>query len=38
MNDKPSISIIGSGVGGLFAGALLAKHGFKVNLFEARPQ
>ena len=32
MNDKPSISIIGSGVGGLFAGALLAKHGFKVNL------
>jgi phytoene dehydrogenase-like protein len=38
MNNKPSISIIGSGVGGLFAGALLAKHGFKVNVFEARPQ
>lgn len=38
MNNKPSVSIIGSGVGGLFAGALLAKHGFNVKIFEARPQ
>ena len=29
------INIIGGGIGGLFSGALLAKHGFEVKVFEA---
>ncbi|MCK4798153.1 MAG: NAD(P)/FAD-dependent oxidoreductase, partial [Spirochaetes bacterium] len=36
MNNKPTVNIIGSGIGGLFCGAILAKHGLKVNVFEAR--
>jgi len=31
---KYNITIIGSGIGGLTAGALLTKKGFKVNIFE----
>ncbi len=34
MKDK-SVSIIGSGIGALFTGAILAKHGFKVNVYES---
>ena len=36
MEEKKTINIIGSGIGGLFCGALLSKHGFKVKVFEAR--
>lgn len=36
MSEKISVNIIGSGAGGLFAGAILAKHGFDVNIYEAR--
>jgi all-trans-retinol 13,14-reductase len=36
MMDKLSANIIGGGIGGLYAGALLAKHGFEVNVFEAK--
>ncbi len=36
MDKEISVNIIGSGLGGLFCGAILAKHGFKVNIFEAR--
>jgi all-trans-retinol 13,14-reductase len=36
--EKIKINIIGSGIGGLYAGAILAKHGFEVNVFEARMQ
>lgn len=32
--NKKEIIIIGSGIGGLTAGALLTKNGFKVNIFE----
>ncbi len=35
-NEEKTINIIGSGLGGLFCGALLSKHGFKVKVFEAR--
>jgi len=31
-----SVNIIGSGIGGLFCGAILAKYGLKVNIFEER--
>ena len=33
---KNKINIIGSGIGGLFTGALLAKHGFLINVFEEK--
>lgn len=36
MKEK-TVNIIGSGIGGLMSGALLAKHGFKVTVFEALP-
>lgn len=36
MQNNLSVNIIGSGLGGLISGAILAKHGFKVNVFEAR--
>lgn len=32
------MNIIGSGIAGLFSGALLSKHGFRVNIFEALPR
>jgi len=38
MSEQIKVNIIGSSIGGLLAGALLAKHGFLVNVFEARPQ
>jgi len=34
MTDKDTICIIGAGIGGLTAGALLTKKGFKVKIFE----
>ena len=37
MQKNISVNVIGSGIGGLFSGAVLAKHGFFVNVFEARP-
>jgi len=36
--SKITVNIIGSGIGGLYTGAILAKHGFLVNIFEARIQ
>jgi hypothetical protein len=36
MNSK-RICIIGAGIGGLTAGALLTKHGYKVKIFEKEP-
>ncbi len=36
MSEKVKINIIGSGIGGLFSGAILAKHGFEVHIFESR--
>ena len=33
-NKKSEICIIGAGIGGLTAGALLTKHGYKVTIFE----
>lgn len=35
-NEKIKINVIGSGVGGLFSAAILAKHGFDVHVLEAR--
>ena len=34
---RPSVGILGAGVGGLFTGALLAQRGFQVTLFEQLP-
>ena len=34
MNEKTKICIIGAGIGGLTAGALLTKKGYKVTIFE----
>jgi len=34
MNTKKSVGIIGAGIGGLTAGALLTKEGYKVTIFE----
>ena len=34
---RPSVAILGAGVGGLFTGALLAQRGFQVTLFEQLP-
>ncbi len=34
MVDKKSICIIGAGIGGLTAGALLTKQGHKITIFE----
>ena len=34
INNK-TINIIGGGIGGLYTGAILAKHGFKVSIFES---
>jgi len=34
MNEKTNICIIGAGIGGLTAGALLTKKGYKVTIFE----
>lgn len=35
-SKQTSINIVGSGLGGLFAGAILAKRGLKVTVFESR--
>ncbi|PZR36078.1 FAD-dependent monooxygenase [Caulobacter segnis] len=37
MNPKPSIVIIGGGIGGLSAGVGLARAGYSVDIFEAAP-
>jgi hypothetical protein len=37
MNNKKNICIIGAGIGGLTAGALLTKQGKKVTIFEKEP-
>jgi len=34
---RKSVCIIGTGIGGLTAGALLTKHGYKVKIFEKEP-
>lgn len=34
---KPSIAILGAGVGGLFTGALLAQKGYQVSIYEQLP-
>lgn len=34
---RPSVSILGAGVGGLFTGAILAQKGYQVTLFEQLP-
>lgn len=34
---RPSVGILGAGVGGLFTGALLAKRGYQVTLLEQLP-
>ncbi len=36
--EKIKVNIVGSGIGGLYAGAILSKHNFEVNVFEARTQ
>ena len=36
-SNRTEIAILGAGVGGLFAGALLAKEGYLVTLFEQLP-
>ena len=36
--NKKNICIIGTGVGGLTAGALLTKHGYRVQIFEKEPR
>ena len=36
-NYRPSVGILGAGVGGLFTGALLAQKGYQVTLFEQLP-
>ena len=35
--NKKNIGIIGAGIGGLTAGALLIKQGYKVTIFEKNP-
>ncbi len=35
--NKKKVCIIGAGIGGLIAGALLTKHGYKVKIFEKEP-
>ena len=37
MTNKKNICIIGAGIGGLTAGALLTKNGYKVKIFEKEP-
>lgn len=37
MTNKKNICIIGAGIGGLTAGALLTKQGYKVTIFEKEP-
>ncbi len=37
MGNAPSVTIVGAGPGGLTAGMLLAKRGFKVTLLEKEP-
>lgn len=37
-NDKQTVNVIGAGLAGVEASYQLAKHGFKVNLYEMRPQ
>lgn len=37
MNPKPSIAIVGGGIGGLSAAVGLARAGFSVDVFEAAP-
>lgn len=36
MANRRSVAVVGAGVGGLAAAALLARHGFDVQVFEAR--
>lgn len=36
--DKQTVNVIGAGLAGVEASYQLAKHGFKVNLYEMRPQ
>ncbi|PUZ30364.1 all-trans-retinol 13,14-reductase [Chitinophaga costaii] len=36
--NTPTVAIIGSGLGGLVCGALLAKHGYRVSLYEKNKQ
>ncbi|MGL6338853.1 MAG: NAD(P)-binding protein, partial [Waterburya sp.] len=33
-SEKPRVIVIGAGIGGLTAGALLAKHGYQVTIFD----
>ncbi len=37
-SNPPTVAIVGGGLGGLFCGAMLAKHGVKVHIFEALPK
>ncbi|MGL5939478.1 MAG: C-3',4' desaturase CrtD [Waterburya sp.] len=34
LSEKPRVIVIGAGIGGLTAGALLAKHGYQVTIFD----
>ena len=36
-SNRQKVAILGAGVGGLFSGALLAKQGFEVTIFEQLP-
>jgi len=36
MSSTPHVAIIGAGIGGMCAGALLAKHGYRVTVVEQR--
>ncbi|HEY0273035.1 MAG TPA: NAD(P)/FAD-dependent oxidoreductase, partial [Chitinophaga sp.] len=36
--NTPTVAIIGSGLGGLVCGAILAKHGYRVSLYEKNKQ
>ncbi|MGH3970476.1 MAG: NAD(P)-binding protein, partial [Mycobacterium sp.] len=37
-SGRPTIGIIGAGIGGLTAALALSQHGFEVDVFEQTPQ